>query len=214
MSEETYLRLGVSIWSSDGKHVGDLEAMIAQQEGFQPEALIVQESKWFTGHVLTPGSSLLVDEVVVRMSEVGKVTRDRIDLLITADQVRRLPPYLKYHYRPLSRGEALMQVVAVGSSGITIPGLEQTADKAADAIEIGRGENLMAPGGKKLGQVKEVLLEGDVLIGVVLQPGGFFKHEVIFPRRLLQRGDDLALFTNLSPEDLASLEPFLPVAEG
>jgi len=55
-----------------------------------------------------------------------------------------------------------------------------------------------------------VLFDGDQLVGVVLQPGGLFKHEVILPRRFLGRSDDAALFAHLDETDLDRLSPFRP----
>jgi len=44
----------------------------------------------------------------------------------------------------------------------------------------------------------------------VLLPDGFFKSEVILPRRYLDRSDDAALFANIEERDLEKLTPFKP----
>lgn len=210
MSEQSDLRLGAEVWSSDNKHIGDLAAVVARKETFQPEALIVRESRWFTGHLLSPGSALLLDEVAVPLGAVDQITRERVELALSADQVRGLPPYLSYRYAPVSAGQTDLQGLALLTTGIGIPALEEVAAKSDDEIEISPGEAVRSASGKELGAIKEVLIEGDVLVGVVLRPGGFFEHEVIMPRRLLARGDDLALFANLTSDDLERLEPFHP----
>src|SRR5206468_10021428 len=69
--------------------------------------------------------------------------------------------------------------------------LEQFANKGPDELEIDGGENVMlGHTGRKLGTVKDVLFEGDQLVGVVLQPEGWFKSDVVLPRRFLDRSDD------------------------
>lgn len=64
--------------------------------------------------------------------------------------------------------------------------------------------------GRRLGHVKEVLFDGDELVGIVMEPEGFFREPVILPRRLFERSDDAALFARLTEEDLKHLEPFVP----
>jgi sporulation protein YlmC with PRC-barrel domain len=207
MSEELDYRLGQAVVSSDDKHVGTLQALITDRENFQPRALVVKESRWFSGHLLSPGSALLTDEVAIPLDSVASVTQDRISLTLTGTQIRKLPPYLTYHYRAVTRGEVALQQFVHLTGESAILGLEATAAKSSDEIEISPGEHVMLPGGHKLGTVKELLYEGDVLIGVVLLPGGLFKQEVILPRRFLERGDDLALFASLTAEDVARLQP-------
>jgi len=58
--------------------------------------------------------------------------------------------------------------------------------------------------------VQDVLFDDDQLVGIVLKPEGFFRSEVILPRRYLERSDDLALFVNIEEKDLKQLKPFEP----
>ncbi len=62
--------------------------------------------------------------------------------------------------------------------------------------------------GKKLGTVRDVILDDGELVGVVVHPAGFFKEDVLLQTRFLGRSDDLALFAHLSEADLAHLTPF------
>jgi hypothetical protein len=56
--------------------------------------------------------------------------------------------------------------------------------------------------------VKDVLFDGEELVGVVMHPEGLLQHEVVMPRRFIGRSDDAALFARLSEDDLQHLEPF------
>ena len=89
--------------------------------------------------------------------------------------------------------------------------LEQVANKPDTELEIDGGENVMlGHTGRKLGTVQDVLFDDDQLVGIVLKPEGFFRSEVILPRRFLNRSDDLALFVTIDEQELAKLEPFQP----
>jgi sporulation protein YlmC with PRC-barrel domain len=213
MTAESEYRMGARVFASDGGHVGSLIGLVVDREALEPHALVVKESRWFTGHILSPGAALLVDEVAVPLEGVARVAPDRIDLALTADQVRRLPPYLTYRYTSL--GPAHMGVEAielVGGPGV--PPLVETAGKRGDEIEISSGEPVLTADGDRLGTVKEVLVQGEELVGVVLHPRGLFGDEVIMPRRFLRRGDDLALRADLSRDDIGRLRPFRPHDRG
>lgn len=203
-------RLGSRVFASDGKHVGTLAGLVADGGTFRVQALLVKESHWFTGHLLSPGSALLIDEILFSVDQVAAVSRDRIDVRLTTAELRQLPPYLSYQYQPLTGAQVAEEQVELLGGGPGIPSLIETADKPPGDIEISPGESVMLPTGRRLGGVKEVLTEDGDLVGVVLHPDGLFKSEVVIPRRFLRRADDMALFTTLTDEDIDHLQPFRP----
>jgi sporulation protein YlmC with PRC-barrel domain len=201
--------MGAEVHSSDGRLVGKLQRLIVDEDGFDPRAIVVQEDARFAGRLLAAGSWYLVDEVSVPVAEVAAVEPDRIELRLTGAEVRRLPPYLTYKYRPVTRAEAVGRYVALATSAPAAPSLQETAHKAAGEIEIDGGENVMlGRTGRVLGHVRDVLVEDRELIGIVMRPAGFFKQDVVLPVRFLDRSDDLALFADLSEDDLQNLRPF------
>jgi sporulation protein YlmC with PRC-barrel domain len=203
--------LGAEVYSSEGKDVGKLVHVLVDSD-YRLQAVVVKESRRFSGRLLSPGSMLLADEFIMPKEAVRAVTHDRVELNLAAADVRRLPPYLSYGEKPESVGEEVEDFAAVLGSGPEVPHwLEQVANKPASELEIDGGENVMlGDTGKKLGTVKDVLFDGDELVGVVLQPEGLFKKEVILPRRFLARSDDAALFAQLDEKDLEHLTPFHP----
>ena len=205
--------MGAAIYSSDGQEIGRLHRLIVDKENLGLKALVAKESRRFTGHLLSPGSFLLADEVVVPLNEVHSVSHDRIDLKLTASQVRDLAPYLSYRYGGETVAEGFEDQISVLASSPSVPfSLQEVANKQPDELEIAGGENVMlGHTGKKLGTVKDVLFDGAELVGVVVLPDGILKKEVILPRRFLERSDDLALFADLTDEDFEHLEPFEPV---
>jgi sporulation protein YlmC with PRC-barrel domain len=217
-SNETGLKdedfhLGAAVYSSDGTEIGKLSRLIVGKDDLTLKALVAKESRGFSGHLLSPGSWLLADEVVCPVDVVSSVARERIVLKLTTAEVRKLPPYLSYRYGDETVVEGLTEeaISALTSSPAIPASLEQVANKGTDELEIEGGENVMlGQSGKRLGTVKDVLFDDAVLIGVVVLPDGILKEEVILPRRFLQRSDDLALFADLSASDLEHLKPFQP----
>ena len=205
------LHLGAALYSSDGKHVGKLVHVLVDPD-YRLKGLVVRESPGFSGHLLSPGSLLVADEFVVPKDAIKDVSRERIDLEATAADARRFQPYITYREKAESVGEELEDVAGVLGSGPEVPNwLEQVANKPENELEIDGGENVMlGHTGKKLGTVKDVLFDGDQLVGVVLKPEGLFKKEVILPRRFLDRSDDAALFARIEEPDLEHLKPFTP----
>jgi sporulation protein YlmC with PRC-barrel domain len=212
-SQDGDFHLGATVYSSDGTEIGTLSRLIVGKDDLTLKAFVVKESRRFSGHLISPGSWLLADEVTVPRSEVGSVSHGRIDLKLPATDVRKLPPYLSYRYGDETAAEGFTQeaITALTSSPAIPASLEQVAHKGEDELEIGGGENVMLGNtGKRLGTVKDVLFDDAQLVGVVVKPDGLLKEEVILPRRFLQRSDDLALFAGLSAEDLDHLKPFAP----
>lgn len=203
--------LGADVYASDGKEIGKLVRVLVDGD-YTLQALVVKEGGGFSGRRLAPASLLVADEVVVPRDAVKSVIHDRVDLGIESSDVRRLPPYLSYRERPESVGEELEDAAGVLGSGPEVPHwLEQVANKPEGELEIDGGENVMlGHTGRRLGTVKDVLFDGDQLVGVVLLPDGLFKREVILPRRFLDRSDDAALFAQLDEKDLEHLTPFAP----
>ena len=209
MTDERF-HLGAEVRSSDGKEVGRLAHVLVGPD-YGLRALVIKESGSFSGHRFSPGSMLINDEFIVPKEAVKSLSHDRVDLTLSAAYVRRLPAYLAYKQKlEQSVTEGLEDTAGVLGSGPEVPNwLEQIANKPADELEIDGGENVMlGHTGKKLGTVQDVLFDDDQLVGIVLKPAGWFKSEVILPRRFLDRSDDLALFANIDERDIESLKPF------
>jgi hypothetical protein len=210
MPDEDF-HLGAVVRSSDGRDVGKLVHLLVGP-GYELRALVVKESSTFSGHRSAPGSLLLADEFIVPRDAASRITHEAIELSLTAADVRRLPPYVRYREKGESVSEFAEDAAGVLGSGPELPNwMEQVANKAADELEIDEGENVMlGHSGKKLGTVKDVIFDDGQLVGVVLLPEGWFKSEVILPRRFLERSDDAALFAHIQEPDLERLTPFPP----
>ena len=208
-AKATDFHLGATVYASDGTHVGELEGTLVDKTSLELKALVVKEDGRFSGHFLRPGSLLLTDELVVPLAAVGGVSRDRVDLKLTPSQLRKLPPYLTYRFATPTPTEEIGEALDVLTATMAAPPVEETADKPAGELEIDSGENVMlGHTGKKLGHVKDLLFDGDELVGVVILPEGLLREEVVLPRRFIGRSDDLALFVQLEPDDLEHLKPF------
>jgi sporulation protein YlmC with PRC-barrel domain len=205
--------LGASVRTADGHHAGTLQRIVVDGESWDPHALIVRETEWFSGRVLAPGAGMMVAEVIVPMQAVAHIDPDEIRLNLDKRATRRLPPYLSYQYQPLQRGDGLRYAAALAGgqlgAGPMFPRIDETADKLEGDIEIRHGENVMiGHGGDKLGTVQDVLFDGGELVGIVVRPSGLLTHDVVVQVRFLDRSDDLALFVRMTPEDVARVAAF------
>lgn len=210
MSDEDF-HLGAAVRASDGREVGRLvHVLVGPDYGLR--ALVVKESAAFSGHRFSPGSMLVVDEFVVPKDAAVKIGRELVELSLTSADVRRLPPYISYGEKGETSTELAEDAAGVLLASPELPNwMEQVANKGADELEIDGGENVMlGHTGKRLGTVNDVLFDDDQLVGIVLRPDGWFKSDVILPRRFLDRSDDLALFVNIDEAGLERLTPFHP----
>jgi sporulation protein YlmC with PRC-barrel domain len=203
-------QLGASVHTSDGHHVGTLQRIVVDAESWDPHALVVRETNWFSGRNLAPGAGMMITEVIVPLDAVEVADAGDIRLKLDKRSTRALPPYLSYQYKPLDRGDSLRFAAALvgGSLGVgpMFPLLQESADKPEGDIEIRHGENVMiGHGGERLGTVQDVLFDDGELVGIVVRPTGFFTHDVVVQTRFLDRSDDLALFLRMTPEDVRHL---------
>ncbi|HET9780486.1 MAG TPA: PRC-barrel domain-containing protein [Candidatus Dormibacteraeota bacterium] len=203
--------LGTEVVAADGKGLGSLVHLLVDAD-YGLKAIVVRESSGFSGGWLSPGSLLVTNEFIVPQDAIKSVDRDRVELSLSSADARKLQPYLGYREKSETVREGIEDQAGALGSGPEIPNwLEQVANKPAGELEIDGGENVMlGHTGKRLGTVKDVLFDDDQLVGVVLQPGGLFKQQVILPRRFLGRSDDAALFANLDETDVEKLQPFNP----
>ncbi|MBV9524255.1 MAG: PRC-barrel domain-containing protein [Candidatus Dormibacteraeota bacterium] len=201
---------GAAVYTADGKHIGSLRRLIVDGESFDLHALVVKETRMFSGHHIA-GTGLLEDDIAVPIAAVSSVTHERVELSLSAAEARRTAPYLTYQYAPLCRGDLGRMAVAFAGQSAHMPRLIEQADKRADELEINPGENVMlGRTGRKLGTVRDLVIDDGELVGVVVHPEGFFKDDVLLQIRFLDRSDDLALFVHLTDEDLRHLQPYHP----
>lgn len=202
--------LGAQVYSSDGTEIGDLVHVLTKGDGYEIDAVVVKETRRFAGHELASELTTILDEFIVPRQAIKAASHDRVELSLNDSQIRRLPGYLRWREKGESALEEAEDEASILGSSPELPRwLEEVANKPADELEIDGGENVMlGHTGKKLGHVKDVLVDGTQLVGIVMQPQGFFRTEVIVPRRFLVRSDDAALFVNLTKDDLERLQQF------
>ncbi len=202
--------LGAQVHTSDGHHAGTLQRMVVDADSLDPHALIVQETEWFSGRILAPGSGLLVAEVIVPLDAVATAGPDDVRLKLDKRATRALPPYLSYQYAPLQRGDQWRYAAAlIGAVPGAFPLIDAVRNKPASDIEISRGERVMiGHTGQVLGTVQDVLLDEGELVGIVVRPKGLFHRDLLVQVRFLDRSDDLVLFVRMTPEDISRLADF------
>lgn len=210
MSEISDFRLGVDVAASDGDKVGTLASVLVEEKGFDPRALVVKTEASLAARLLADEKLLITDEVIVPIAALQSATHDLIRLSMSVADIRRLPPYLSYRFKPLTSGTAVLEEAELLGGGLGLPNVEEVANKGKGEIEIDREENVMlGTSGHRLGRVQDLLYDKGELIGVVIRPDGFFKQDVVLPIRFITRADDMALFASLSQSDVDQLKPFV-----
>jgi hypothetical protein len=182
--------------------------VVVDRESWEPHQVIVKETARFNGHLLAVAAGLMTEELVVPVSAVARVSRDRIDLSSTAAQARKLPPYLTYGWAPLTRTQAAEDDLAILLGAAELPRDVETAHKATGDIEIRPGEHVkLGLEGPVFGEVSDLLVDDGELAGIVVRRKG---GDVVVQVRFLQRSEDGDLFVHLTPEDLEHLPLFEP----
>lgn len=209
MAELSDFRLGADVVGSDGTKAGTLACVLVEEHGFEPKAIVVKDERTFAGRLRAEEKLFVTDEVVVPVSDVESVTRDAVQLSISAGDVRRQPPYITYRLKQPTAEGAVLEEAQVLGGGLGVPSAQEVANKPQDQIEIDRDERVMlGKTGRTLGRIHDLLYDHDKLIGVVIRPQGFFKRDVVLPVRFISRADDLALFANITQSDIEQLKPF------
>jgi len=210
MPDLSDLRLGADVVSSDGVNVGTIVSLLVDADGFTPRALVVKHEESLAGRVLAAEKFFTTDEVVIPITAVESATHDQVRLSMAAPDVRRQPLYLSYRRPEPTTEEAVLEEGQLIGGGLGLPKVEEVANKPDGEIEIDRGENVMlGKTGRRLGRVEDVLFDHGDLIGVVIRPDGFFKRDVVLPKKFINRADDMALFADLSESDIEQLKPFV-----
>jgi sporulation protein YlmC with PRC-barrel domain len=210
MPQLSDFRLGADVVGKDGEKAGSLASVLVDQDGFEPKAIVVRDETSLLGRLIAAEKLLVTDEVVIPFSAVESATHDEVRLSISGSEVRRQKPYLSYRLQQDSTGEAVVREAELLGGGLGVPNVEEVANKPKSLIEIDRDENVMiGKTGRKLGRVRDLLFDDEELTGVVVRPDGIFRQDVVLPIRFLSRSDDMALFTNVSENDVQSLKPFV-----
>src|SRR5690349_5541344 len=119
MGDEDF-HLGAEVVSSDGREVGKLVHVLVGPE-YGLRALVVKESAAFSGHRFSPGSFLINDEFVVPADAARSVTHDRVELSLSAGDVRLLPAYLSYREKEESTTEVAADEVGPLTASPEVP---------------------------------------------------------------------------------------------
>ena len=210
MPDLSHFRLGGDVMGSDGLKAGTLVSVLVEEQGFDPKALVVKSDESLVGRELPAEQRFITDEVEIPIQSDAAANHDNIQHHNPASELRLQPPYLSYRFKPMTLGTASLEESEILTGGVGVPNAEEVANKPEGQIEIEQGESVMlGETGRRLGRIHDVLYDKGEMIGVVIQPEGFFKKDVVLPIKFISRADDLALFARLGEKDVESLQPFV-----
>lgn len=203
-------RLGSEVVDRDGAMAGRLVSVLVEADGFDPQALVVQDETSLVGRALAAERFFITDEVVVPISAVVSAGHEAVRLSLTRDEVKALRPYISYRLKAESTGEVLLKEAQLLGGGLAPPAADELADKPAGEIEIDKDENVMiGQTGRRLGRIHDVLYdEGELIAVVIRRDRAGDGRDVVLPIRFISRGDDMALFADIEESDIENLQPF------
>jgi len=201
------LHFGAQVCTSDGVTVGTLHRLILDSAAGDVDALVVTEDGHFAGQSDNPDVIRVFPDAIVPVHLLVTVTPEVITLRIEASAVRGLRAYIHHQWVAGTAAGEVVRLAAGLAGAPTLPPVELFLNKRADQLEVERGENVMiGHDGDTYGTVRDVLIgEDNQVTGVVVHPHGFFTHDMLLPVRVLGRSDDLALFADVSRDDLVRL---------
>ena len=209
MARSEDFRLGCRVVDRTGETAGSLVSVLVDEDGFDPKALVVKDETSLVGRLMAAEKLFITDEVVVPISAVESADHGLVRLSMTRDEVKRQQPYISHRFRPESVGEAILKEAQLLGGGLALPDADEVADKPRNEIEIDKDENVMIrKTGHRLGKVVDVLFDDGELVGIVVRREGIEGRDVVLPIRFVYRGDDMALFADVTQADIQNLKPF------
>jgi len=216
------LRHGAAVFTSDGKQVGDLHAIVVDPRDNEVTHIVVNTGP----HFPEPGFGApgLVEVPIDRME--GAEERG-VFLKLDREAFRRLPEYTARDYLPTpAQGEeaapggparALWNAgVAIARSlasigGIAVP--RETFRKARFQRHILNDAPVWrVQPHTHIGDVERVLVdeESDEIRALVIRRGVLFPHEVVLPIQYVTEITDGVIHADISDAQLEELQPFSP----
>ena len=209
MARSEDFRLGCRVVDRTGETAGSLVSVLVDEDGFDPKALVIKDETSLVGRLMAAEKLFITDEVVVPISAVESADHELVRLSLTRDEIKGQQPYISYRFKAESVGEAILKEAQLLGGGLALPDADEVADKPQNEIEIDKDENVMIrKTGHRLGKVLDVLFDEGELVGVVVRREGIEARDVVLPIRFVYRGDDMALFADVTQADIQNLKPF------
>ena len=213
------LRHEADVFTSDGKKVGKLHAVIVEPGDNEMTHLAVNTGPFFPAIGFGDPKIVSVDG-----EELADATEDRVDLRMNEQQFAQLPLYEHRHFfavpedeqhaesrprRLWDAGTALAASLAQLGSGIGVPAehmLKASFERSIlNDTPVWRQDPHML-----LGQVERVIVdeETDEMQSLVVRRGAFFSEEVVLPMNYITEIRDGVIRAQLTDNEIESLEEY------
>jgi uncharacterized protein YrrD len=191
------VRLGSSVFSSDGKRVGKVDGLVIDPDSKSMLEIIVHQGLVFS-------TDRIIDVMYIdRIDEVGAV-----HLTVDADKADRMPPLVTRDYAVASSVRSAPIPATIGRGPTTIDPLmwrsgpagrgmqssseaeylvavasaapvEVRSDLPDESVVIDSGTDVVTADGEKIGTVDDVLYdEAGTLTGFIVKAGRFHHHDI------------------------------------
>jgi sporulation protein YlmC with PRC-barrel domain len=212
------LRHGAAVFTSDGRRVGDLHAIVVDPSDNEVTHIVVNTGP----HFPEPGFGA-PGLVEVPIGSMKGAEEDGVYLTVGREAFRRLPEYADRDHLPTDTAEPepggparlLWNVgIAVARSlaaigGIAVP--QETFRKARFERHILNDAPVWRTDPHQhIGDIERVLVDedSDEIQALVIRRGVLFQHEVVLPVSCVTEITDGVVHASISDTDLDQLEPF------
>jgi len=215
------VRHGAKVWSSEGKEVGEVYAVVLDPTNNEVSAIAVSAGP----HFPAPGFGA-PNLKYVRIEEMVDAQEDGVLLTCSKQEFEQLPSYVERSFvwtpdqlRPA--GHERREDLVWNATAATLAGLKPGRWGIAIPFETFRKAEFErhilndAPVWRqdpheKIGEVERVLVDevNDDIEALVIRPGFFFEDDVILPIQFVTELWDGVVRVQLTDEEIAQLEKF------
>jgi sporulation protein YlmC with PRC-barrel domain len=215
------LHIGTDVFSSDGHKLGELHRVVLRLADLSVSEVVIDIGFLRSGHYLWEGGLGLDYDRVVPVDTVHGVSKERIQLSLTAAEFRDAPEYSIEHFEEVqdltpdefdipdvvNRLQGLSAIVSSTANGWLIE--KQTRPEGS--VEIAEGTSVWRRDPhEKLGEVDHVLFDPNTggLRAIVMRRGFLLKRDVVLPRRYVAEIVDDIVRVDIGDEELDQLREY------
>jgi len=205
------LQLESAVVSADGVDLGKIHRIIFDPASAEVKSIVLKKGVFFARDVAVP------------IENVGAATAERVELRLSREQVDNVPDFVEGDYTWPHEGwispygwpmGSVMWPMAFSAdqgypSGYAVPDsvIEQAKKVDIENAVVGRGSEVLASGGEKVGEVHNLVIDpaSHKPSSVVVRSGFVFTEDVEIPGDLIDSYDDFKVTLNVDKRTVEQL---------
>ena len=219
------LHLGTKVRTSDGHDIGDVDQLVVKGGSTQLESIVIDKGMFHNGRIVPMSLIASADENGVQLS-IDKNTAENLPEYITEQFIQNrgytsfgLPSGAHANLQGsgntwILEGSGGGQIPSTGEPSIIMSPVmgnlvtEQVSSISEDNVVIGEGTDVRDSDGETIGTIKEVILdETNNAVGVIVQAGRFFHHDVHIQKEWIVAGTNDYVRLNVTKAHIEANQP-------